>query len=737
MHVRECLLLSGTSLFLVPSPADAIPKEGLEKPEEMAVPDNRRSTYDSTSILSSRSSTAKGRSTPPPLSSPEPFAAKFSTPTGRPNSARQASNSNKIAQERANITNEVAHQISVKTCLVSPPERLPTKRSCSPRHFVNSGSRTAIQGASPAISKPTLEQPTHRSQESVIKPEAFVVPTYTVQDNDNITVPKRQTPSFNLDESNLDEFAAPPEADIDIAEVTNPKIESAEPGKLLERRQQENLAPVPEQPVETIDSDLLEGGMEQITPVSQFLDVKPTDWAFQALQSLQKKYGVIAGYPDKTFRGNRSLSRYEFAAILQPILDSLAQINTEGRVTQEELNTLKRLQDDFATELTELGSRINNLEAQVETLAGQQFSTTVKLSGEVLMAMSAATGGDPPGRGETNPILNTLTNLQLTSWFTERQRLQLGLVAGDFIGGGFVNPRSLNTKMALLSYQAGTGNSLVLGSLEYRILPTDRLGIIFKPVGFNLGTVLSTNSIFNSASQGALSRFAGSSPIFKLGSLGSGLGLDYMVTDRLRLQVAYGARNANSTRQGLVKSDHRALGIQLFSEPVDDKLRLGFAYVNVFSDNGQLDTLTGSNNADISGGFNEPATIHAVNGSLLWNITPTITFSTWGGAMLTQSHRSLTGTLSTTYQFGLGFADLFDRKGDLLGVIVGQPPRLRIGVGIPDFDRGSGLHYELFYRFRLNDRIAITPGVFMVTDPGHIAENNDIFVGAIRTSFTF
>jgi glycosyltransferase involved in cell wall biosynthesis len=52
----------------------------------------------------------------------------------------------------------------------------------------------------------------------------------------------------------------------------------------------------------------------QVNSVSQLSDVKPTDWAFQALQSLVERYGCIAGYPDGTYRGNRATGRYEFAA---------------------------------------------------------------------------------------------------------------------------------------------------------------------------------------------------------------------------------------------------------------------------------------------------------------------------------------------------------------------------------------------------------------------------------------
>ncbi|MHC5598943.1 MAG: iron uptake porin, partial [Nostoc sp.] len=64
----------------------------------------------------------------------------------------------------------------------------------------------------------------------------------------------------------------------------------------------------------------------QVTSVSQLSDVKPTDWAFQALQSLVERYGAIAGYTDGTFKGDRSLTRYEFAAGLSAALDRLNEL---------------------------------------------------------------------------------------------------------------------------------------------------------------------------------------------------------------------------------------------------------------------------------------------------------------------------------------------------------------------------------------------------------------------------
>ncbi|MCG9889495.1 MAG: iron uptake porin, partial [Thermosynechococcaceae cyanobacterium MS004] len=64
--------------------------------------------------------------------------------------------------------------------------------------------------------------------------------------------------------------------------------------------------------------------IDQVTSVSQLSDVQPTDWAFQALQSLVERYGCIAGYPDGTFRGNRAATRYELAAALNACLDQIS-----------------------------------------------------------------------------------------------------------------------------------------------------------------------------------------------------------------------------------------------------------------------------------------------------------------------------------------------------------------------------------------------------------------------------
>lgn len=89
----------------------------------------------------------------------------------------------------------------------------------------------------------------------------------------------------------------------------------------------------------------------QATSVSQLADVQPTDWVSLALQSLIERYGIIAGYPNSTCQGDQPLSRYEFAASLNAVLERVNELIITGSanyVPRDDLLTLQRLQQEFA-----------------------------------------------------------------------------------------------------------------------------------------------------------------------------------------------------------------------------------------------------------------------------------------------------------------------------------------------------------------------------------------------------
>lgn len=112
--------------------------------------------------------------------------------------------------------------------------------------------------------------------------------------------------------------------------------------------------------------------LAQVTGVSELSDVEPEDWAYTALRRLVEEYGCLEGYPDRAFRGSRTLTRYEFAAGLNACLDVVVQLPSGGSVN---LYEQRRLEDEFRNELAALRSQSDVL-SQVNELAANQFSTT-------------------------------------------------------------------------------------------------------------------------------------------------------------------------------------------------------------------------------------------------------------------------------------------------------------------------------------------------------------------------
>ena len=93
-----------------------------------------------------------------------------------------------------------------------------------------------------------------------------------------------------------------------------------------------------------------------------FSDVSTSDWAYQAVADLSDQ-GVVIGYPDGTFRGERNITRYELAQIVARMMAREDQLNAEQRAT------LEKLAGEYADELAKLGVRVSNVEKKVGNLS--------------------------------------------------------------------------------------------------------------------------------------------------------------------------------------------------------------------------------------------------------------------------------------------------------------------------------------------------------------------------------
>ena len=93
-----------------------------------------------------------------------------------------------------------------------------------------------------------------------------------------------------------------------------------------------------------------------------FSDVSPDDWANQAVSDLSDQ-GVVEGYPDGTFKGERNMTRYELAQVIARLMAREDQLNAEQKAT------LDKLAGEYADELANLGVRVSNLEKKVGNIS--------------------------------------------------------------------------------------------------------------------------------------------------------------------------------------------------------------------------------------------------------------------------------------------------------------------------------------------------------------------------------
>lgn len=99
-------------------------------------------------------------------------------------------------------------------------------------------------------------------------------------------------------------------------------------------------------------------GVTSALAAHPFSDVTAKDWAYQAVERLAAE-GVIEGYPDGTFKGQRNITRYEMAQMI-----ARADAHKD-EVTAEQKATIQRLANEFANELQAFGVRVNKLEDKV------------------------------------------------------------------------------------------------------------------------------------------------------------------------------------------------------------------------------------------------------------------------------------------------------------------------------------------------------------------------------------
>lgn len=503
------------------------------------------------------------------------------------------------------------------------------------------------------------------------------------------------------------------------------------------------LTPIAQTTPESIpqESDsTLEG---QVTSVNQLADVQPTDWAFQALQSLVDRYGAIAGYPDLTFQGDRTMTRYEFAAALNAALERIDRFiaqGTESFISNEDLTIVQRLQEEFATELATLRNRVDGLESRTTELEANQFSTTTKLTGQVIFAANA--GGyegdsivSPTGEEITRDDLNATflyrVSLSLSTSFTGRDLLRIALGTGsNGINDNVTGVLEPNFGSVLdFSAKPARDGEIGIDRIYYTFSPLEDLNVSIGPE-FRATDYIDRNSYANSSAvdfstQALVNNYI----LIPINGPSAGASIDWNPGQGdFSIRAVYAvAAAANPSREGTI------IGGTLFTR---------LLYPTVKGDRGLFgDTYQGILEAEYSPSSDLALRLQYSGGTFYGN-----RFDVFGANVeLTIADRiGLFGRYGYGSYADTAFGDLnphywmagvsvrdFLGEGNLIGIAASQP--------FIESDLGSATqtNFEVFYSLSLNDNIRFTPVLQVITHPGNQDANGTIFTGTLRTVFSF
>lgn len=468
----------------------------------------------------------------------------------------------------------------------------------------------------------------------------------------------------------------------------------------------------------------LEALPEQTTSVSELSDVQPTDWAYQALRSLIERYGVLSGYSDKTFRGNRALSRYEFAAALAATIDKVDSliVNAIGDdYIQQDVITLRRLQREYRSALDQLQQSVDRISDRVTQLEADQFSATTKLQGQVILAFTEGSN--------SNTSLIARERLNLLSSFYSQDLLFTQLEAGnnglDSIGQAQQKNLNLLGTTGLLANGGGLDYVEVEPNLRLR-----RLYYTFRPVSDLAVTVgakmsprdfIDRNRYANNEAIDFSSSFFINNPLIVQNQIdrngGAGIAVAWNPSGGLftlrSLYIAADANQPNSSRtEGGLFGDRYQASVELEYLPSNQfALRLQYTSASI-------------NNTDIDAfGVNAE---YALNRNI--GIFTRLGFGNYQG-FNTAINQDL-NLHPFSWVVGLGIRNLFI-PGTAGGVAIGQP-FVTDGLG-----NAKQTNFEAFYNLELNDNLSITPTLSVVTNADNNTSNSTIWQGTLRTVIVF
>lgn len=521
----------------------------------------------------------------------------------------------------------------------------------------------------------------------------------------------------------------------------------------------------------TINMDAVNqyANQEQVTSINQFSDVRPSDWAYQALSNLIERYGCVAGYPDGTYKGGQSMTRYEAAALLNACLDRITEVTDE----------LQRLLKEFQTELAVIRGRVDKLEAKVGQLEATQFSTTTKLSGQATFVVGAVNAGgnsrstsfDISGKSDFNNKRNAADKynarygattfnydlrLNFMTSFTGKDLLYTRLRSGNFSGAFGGNGSNLTfLDVASNGYGGldcnGTrecSNSVGIDRLYYTFPVGKEFTFTAGPIARNtelLGanpSVYATNNsqkildffathgvpgTYNKATGAAVAAVWKQN--VKPGQGRFSVSASYVAPQGGISQAYDGNPYECSSNEGGVGTDcsRASFLTQVAYTAPQWGLSAAYRYGQAGSNFRRGTNAIADNSWWLKNGSSNSLAVNAYWQPLYSGWAPSVSVG-WGINSLAGNRQNGVGddydlypTQSQSWMVGLQWSDVIG-KGNSLGIAAGQPTfgtslarGTRNDLNTTPYD--GNYAFEAWYAYRVSDNITITPSVFYLSRP--------------------
>ncbi len=429
-------------------------------------------------------------------------------------------------------------------------------------------------------------------------------------------------------------------------------------------------------------------------------------------------------------------------------LEEIEHLIERGSVEENDLNIINRqdLEVENISNLAISRNRINEIESKTARLKDNQFSTTTILKGEAIFGLGGILAGSKDnGQEDIDRVsfLGNQINLELATSFTGEDELSIELEAANLPDLADVT----NTFQGELSFSGSNNNNLELDLIAYSFLLGDNLEIIIGATGLAADDIAETINFLegNNGAEGAISNFGSLNPIYET-SGDAGLGIVYELGETIELSAGYLASPVNEPTGdgGIFNAPYGAIAQAIISP--GDRQNLALTYIH---SRDQSDTGTGSDLANLQSftddefGESIPTVSDSYGVEFSYELSDFLVVGGWGGLSKVTTLSTLSGEIDRgtqdvwNWSINIALPDL-GKEGNLGGLVIGAEPWVtNSSIDSLGKDENMSLHLEAFYQYRLSDNIAITPGIVWITAPDNSDRENDLIIGAVRTTFTF